>query len=72
MAQHDEPESYKASIESDGPVAIHERGEEKQERPLSLSERRRGSSPTKDDPFGDEEGAVVRYQTLRWWYVDSK
>lgn len=22
-----------------------------------------------DDPFGNEEGAEVKYKTLKWWYV---
>jgi hypothetical protein len=28
-----------------------------------------GTSPTYEDPFGDEEFAEVKYRTLRWWYA---
>lgn len=36
-----------------------------------MSDRRHSSQRSfnvgKDDPFGDEEGAEVKYRTLRWW-----
>lgn len=25
--------------------------------------------PETGDPFGNEEGAEVKYKTLKWWYV---
>ena len=30
-------------------------------------QRRRSSAVDKGDPFGDEEGAEVKYRTMRWW-----
>lgn len=30
-------------------------------------ERRNSKWGNKDDPFGDEEGAEIKYRTMRWW-----
>src|ERR1700761_6147584 len=29
--------------------------------------KQRKQSSARDDPFGDEEGAEVKYRTMRWW-----
>lgn len=39
----------------------------KEEHPESGYERRRSSFASRDDPFGDEENAEVKYRTMRWW-----
>jgi hypothetical protein len=31
--------------------------------------KQRRQSTAKDDPFGDESDAEVKYRTMRWWYV---
>lgn len=39
------------------------------EKSRSRGESSRGTRrwANKEDPFGDEEGAEVKYRTLRWW-----
>lgn len=39
----------------------------REHRPSYQEARRRSSWANKEDPFGDEEGAEVKYRTLRWW-----
>ena len=31
--------------------------------------RQRRQSTAKEDPFGDESDAEVKYRTMAWWYV---
>lgn len=37
--------------------------------PSSHLNRRASFVATREDPFDDEEGAEVKFRTLRWWYV---
>lgn len=65
------PNRYKESTESSRRFSGHGPDPEKEGRSHSLSNRRHSSQRSfnvgKDDPFGDEEGAEVKYRTLRWW-----
>ncbi|KAJ4348276.1 uncharacterized protein N0V89_009648 [Didymosphaeria variabile] len=61
---------YKESTESEPRPGNQIRDLEKADEPPPLSDyynRRASLAPKKDDPFGDEEGAEVKYRTLRWW-----
>jgi len=65
-----ERSGYKESTESELRPDNQISDPEKIERPPPFSDQndRRGSfAATKEDPFGDEEGAEVKYRTLRWW-----
>lgn len=33
--------------------------------------KQRKQGADQDDPFGDEEGAEVKYKTMAWWYVND-
>jgi len=61
-----------ASPDSEARNGRRERDIEKKERRGSFPERRRSSFVGRDDPFGNEEDAEVKYRTLRWWYVETK
>lgn len=66
----DETTLYKASVEGEPRNRNYTRDTEKNDRPSSSpDQRRRSFAANKDDPFGDEEDAEVKYRTLRWWYV---
>lgn len=60
---------YKPSYESPRDDGLHGRDPEKQDslpsHPNSVP--RRKSTIDKDDPFGDESDAEVKYRTLAWW-----
>lgn len=62
---------FKESLESSPRFSGHGTDPEKDGRSRSFSDHRRSSQRSfnvgKDDPFGDEEGAEVKYRTLRWW-----
>lgn len=63
--------SYKPSYDSSAPDDLRQTRElrdvEKQDPPPHRDNARRKSWAGKEDPFGDEEGAEVKYRTLRWW-----
>ncbi|PSN62686.1 hypothetical protein BS50DRAFT_577596 [Corynespora cassiicola Philippines] len=60
---------HKPSYESQSQLAQRaSRDMEKQDAdPSRRPSVRRSSWADKEDPFGDEEGAEVKYRTLRWW-----
>lgn len=69
---HVEPSSwYRESMESPPRFSTNIHDPEKENRRHSLSHPRRSPhrsvTASKDDPFGDEEDAEVKYRTLRWW-----
>ena len=37
--------------------------------PPTTYSRSKNRLPHKDDPFGDETNAEVKYKTLNWWYA---
>lgn len=68
----DERSWYKESWESQSRRGNPASDTEKADGPEAFSHhdnRRSSLAAAKDDPFGDEEGAEVKYRTLRWWYV---
>ncbi|KAF2641611.1 amino acid transporter [Massarina eburnea CBS 473.64] len=58
--------SYRPSQENQIPNGSLE-DVEKQTRSTSDDGEQRDSRVIKEDPFGDEENAEVKYRTLRWW-----
>ena len=58
-------------MESSPRYSNHTQDPEKEIRRHSLSQPGRNSqrsfTAAKNDPFGDEEDAEVKYRTLRWW-----
>jgi len=70
-APTEEIPDYKPSYEStlgSGNIGDAEKMDvEKQGRPDSMQRRGSKWGDKRGDPFGDEEGAEVKYRTMRWW-----
>lgn len=75
----DVAEDSKPSYESEGTFATTQGADpekidvdpERQGPPPAYNKERRASRQheSREDPFGDEEGAEVKYRTMSWWYV---
>lgn len=68
MEDEHKDSEYKPSEDSPREDGLHGRDPEKQDgQPAQDSQRNDKTSIGKDDPFGDETNAEVKYRTLAWW-----